>query len=112
MRGVVEPYCRGRYRDSWHLNEVCISIRSQPRHRCRAVGQDGDILDMRVTHCRTREQPSDFFRKLLKRQEGIAFAVGQRQALKRYSRPSRGLACALPIESGGATTPGPSFPLL
>ena len=60
---------QGRLGDTWHLDEVFVTIKGR-RHYCwRAVDQDGDVLDILVQSHRDCRAATRFFRKLLKGQE-------------------------------------------
>ena len=60
---------QGRLGDTWHLDEVFVTIQGR-RHYCwRAVDQDGDVLDILVQSHRDCRAATRFFRKLLKGQE-------------------------------------------
>jgi putative transposase len=57
--------------DTWHLDEVFLSIRGERRYLWRAVDQDGHILDILVQRRRDTHAAKKFFHKLLK---GLAYA--------------------------------------
>jgi putative transposase len=59
---------RGRLGDTWHLDEVFITIRGERYYLWRAVDQDGDVIDILVQRRRDRHAAKRFFRKLLKGQ--------------------------------------------
>ena len=59
---------QGRLGDTWHLDEVFVTIRGQRQYLWRAVDQDGDVLDILVQPRRDRRAAKRFFRKLLKGQ--------------------------------------------
>ena len=61
---------QGRLGDVWHLDEVFIRIRGERYYLWRAVGQDGDVLDILVTRRRNARAAKRFFRKLRKGQGG------------------------------------------
>src|SRR3977135_2709144 len=52
--------------DSWHLDEVFLRINGRVHYLCRAVDQDGDVLDILVQSHRDKKAAKKFFRKLLK----------------------------------------------
>ncbi len=52
--------------DRWHLDEVFLKIKGQTHYLWRAVGQDGDVLDILVQSRRNKKAAKKFFRKLLK----------------------------------------------
>ena len=53
--------------DTWHLDEVFLTINGRRHYLWRAVDQDGNVLDILVS-CRDAKAAKRFFRKLLKRQ--------------------------------------------
>jgi transposase-like protein len=57
---------RARPGDTWHLEEVFITINGQRRYLWRAVDQHGTVLDILVTSRRDTRAAMRFFRKLLK----------------------------------------------
>jgi putative transposase len=59
---------QGRLSDTWHLDEVFVTIRSGRQYLWRAVDQDGDLIDLLVQPRRNRRAAEKFFRKLLKDQ--------------------------------------------
>ncbi len=59
---------QGRPGDTWHLDEVFVTIQAQRQYLCRAVDQDGDVIDILVQSRRDRRAAKRFFRKLLKGQ--------------------------------------------
>ena len=58
---------RGRLGDTWHLDEVFVTIHRQ-QYLWRAVDEDGDVLDILVPSHRNRRAAVRFFRTLLKAQ--------------------------------------------
>ena len=56
----------GRLGDTWHLDEVFISIRGERYYLWRAVDQDGETLDILVQARRDKRAAKRFFRKLMK----------------------------------------------
>jgi putative transposase len=52
--------------DRWHLDEVFLKINGQPHYLCRAVDQDGDVLDVLVQSKRDKKAAKKFLRKLVK----------------------------------------------
>jgi transposase-like protein len=50
----------------WHLDEMFIKINGKDHYLWRAVGQDGNVLDMLVQSRRNKKAAKRFFRKLLK----------------------------------------------
>jgi putative transposase len=57
---------RPRPGDTWHLDEVVLSINGERHYLWRAVDQDGTILDILVQRRRHKHAAKKFFRKLLK----------------------------------------------
>ena len=62
---------QGRPGDTWHLDEVFISIRGVRHYLWRAVDQDGDVLDILVQRRRDGRAAKRFFRKLLRSQRSV-----------------------------------------
>ena len=62
---------RGRMGDTWHLDEVFVTIQGRQQYLWRAVDEDGDVLDILVQSHRNRRAAVRFFRKLLKAQGRI-----------------------------------------
>ena len=62
---------RGRMGDTWHLDEVFVTIQGRQQYLWRAVDEDGDVLDILVQSHRNRRAAVRFFRKLLKTQGRI-----------------------------------------
>ena len=60
---------RGRLGDTWHLDELFVTIQGQRQYLWRAVDQDGDVIDILVQPRRDQRAAERFFRKLLKGQE-------------------------------------------
>jgi putative transposase len=58
---------RPRPGDTWHLDEVFLTIHGERQYLWRAVDQDGHILDILVQPRRDKAAAKRFFRKLLKR---------------------------------------------
>ena len=59
---------QGRLGDTWHLDEVFVTIQGQRQYLWRAVDQDGDVIDILVQPRRDRRAAKRFFCKLLKGQ--------------------------------------------
>ena len=62
---------RGRLGDTWHLDEVFVTIQGRHQYLWRAVDEDGDVLDILLQSHRNRRAAVRFFRKLLKTQGRI-----------------------------------------
>jgi len=58
----------GQLGDTWHVDEVFITIRVQVHYRWRAVDQDGDAIDILVQRRRNARAAKRFFAKALKGQ--------------------------------------------
>src|SRR5262249_51496215 len=56
---------RGRLGDTWHLDEVFVSLRGKRHYLWRAVDQDGDVLDMLVQQNRDQHAAKRFLRQWL-----------------------------------------------
>ncbi len=54
--------------DTWHLDELFVTIQGRRQYLWRAVDQDGDVIDILVQSRRDRRAAARFFRKLLKGQ--------------------------------------------
>src|ERR671924_1700159 len=54
---------RPRPGDKWHLDEVFITINKVQHYLWRAVGQDGEVLDILVQRRRKKQGGKKFFRK-------------------------------------------------
>jgi hypothetical protein len=52
--------------DTWHLDEVFLTINGKRSYLWRAVDQEGNILDILVQRWRDKNAAKTFFRKLLK----------------------------------------------
>ena len=59
-----------RLGDTWHLDELFVTIQGQRQYLWRAVDQYGDVIDILVQPRRDRRAAKRFFRKLLKGQGG------------------------------------------
>ena len=53
---------RGRLGDTWHLDEVFVTIQGRQQHLWRAVDEAGDVLDILVQPRRNRHAAVRFFR--------------------------------------------------
>ena len=54
--------------DTWHLDEVFVTIHGEQQYLWRAVDQDGDTIDIRVPRRRNQHAAVRFFRWLVKGQ--------------------------------------------
>ncbi len=59
---------QGRLGDTWHLDEVFVSIQGEQQYLWRAVDQDGDTIDILVQRQRNTQAAVRFFRRILKGQ--------------------------------------------
>ena len=59
---------RGRLGDTWHLDELFVTLQGRRQYLWRAVDEDGDVLEILVQSRRNRRAAVRFFRKLLKSQ--------------------------------------------
>ncbi len=59
-----------RLGDTWHLDEVFVTIRGRRQYLWRAVDQDGDVLDIFLQPRRDQRAAERFFHKLLRGQGG------------------------------------------
>ncbi len=59
---------RGHLGDTWHLDELFVTIQGRRQYLWRAVDQDGDVIDILLQPRRDRRAAERFFRKLLKGQ--------------------------------------------
>ncbi|MEE8544065.1 MAG: IS6 family transposase [Gammaproteobacteria bacterium] len=59
---------QGRLGDTWHLDELFVSIRGRRHYLWRAVDQDGDVIDIFLQLRRDRCAAERFLRRLLQGQ--------------------------------------------
>jgi len=59
---------QGRLGDTWHLDELFLTIQGRRQYLWRAVDQGGDVIDILLQPRRDRRAAERFFRKLLKSQ--------------------------------------------
>jgi len=81
---------QGRLGYSWHLDEVFIRINGQQQYLWRAVGQDGDVIDILVQPRREQRAAERFFRRLLRGQGQKPFQVIT-DKLRSYSAATRAI---------------------
>ena len=48
--------------DTWHLDDLFVTIRGERQYRWRAVDRDGDVIDMLLQPRRDRHAAAPFFR--------------------------------------------------
>ena len=61
---------KGGLGDTWHIDEVFVTIQGERHYLWRAVDQDGDTIDILVQRHRNKKAAVRFFRRLLKGQGG------------------------------------------
>ncbi len=61
---------QGRLGDTWHLDEVFVTIQGRRQYLWRAVDQDGAVLDIFLQPRRDQRAAERFFHKLLRGQGG------------------------------------------
>ncbi len=59
---------QGRLGDTWHLDEVFVSIQGEQQYLWRAVDQDADVIDILAQRRRNTQAAGRVFRRLLKGQ--------------------------------------------
>jgi len=91
--------------DLWHLDEVRIVIRDQPHWLCRAVDQDGYVLDEILQTRRNTEAARRLLTRLLKRQ-GLRPSRKITDKLKSYEVARRKIRLAIRHLSQGSEQPG------
>src|SRR5215211_6309791 len=93
--------CRLRPRpaDTWHLDEMVVSIRGRCMYLWRAVDSDGEILDMLVQPHRDKAAALKLMRKLLKKQ-GYAPTMLVTDKLPSYACARRELGLSARHEQG------------
>ncbi|MBL3671371.1 IS6 family transposase [Streptomyces sp. M2CJ-2] len=74
--------------DTWHLDEVFITVNGERKYRWRAVDQDGTVLDILMQNQRDKAAARRFFRKLLK-QTGAVPRVIVTDQLRSYRAAHR-----------------------
>ena len=90
---------RPRPSDTWHLDEMVISIRGRRMYLWRAVDSEGEVLDMLVQPKRDRAAALRLLRKLLGKQ-GYAPRVLVTDKLRSYTSAHRQLGLAARHEQG------------
>src|SRR5262245_40984638 len=74
--------------DTWHLDEVCLTIHGERYYLWRAVDQDDNVLDILVQSRRNKHAAKKFFRKLLKRLQYVPRVITT-DRLKSYGAAKR-----------------------
>jgi putative transposase len=90
---------RPRAADTWHLDEMVVSIRGRHMYLWRAVDSEGEILDMLVQPRRDKDAALRLMRKLLKKQ-GFAPKVLVTDKLRSYGAAGRELRLSSHHEQG------------
>jgi putative transposase len=82
--------CRRRPRpgDKWHLDEVFLRINGELKYLCRAIDQDGNVLDILVQDRRDKAAARRFFRRLMK-ETGTVPRVVVTDTLRSYGAAHR-----------------------
>jgi len=106
---------RGRLGDTWHLDELFVTIQAHQQYLLRAVDEDGDVIDILVQSRRDRRAAARFFRKLLKGPRPGASPADHGQVAQLFSGPPHGDAGRDPQHptvrkqsSGGLASTDPS----
>ncbi|GLS19146.1 IS6 family transposase [Labrys miyagiensis] len=90
---------RPRAAETWHLDEMVVSIQGQRMFLWRAVDSEGEILDMLVQSRRDKAAALRLLRKLLKKQ-GFAPTVLVTDKLRSYAAAGRELRLSAHHEQG------------
>src|SRR5215210_526157 len=90
---------RPRTSDTWHLDEMVVSIRGRRMYLWRAVDSEGEVLDMLVQPRRDRAAALRLLRKLIRKQ-GYAPRVLVSDKLRPYASARRQLGLAARHEQG------------
>jgi putative transposase len=90
---------RPRASDTWHLDEMVVSIQGRRMYLWRAVDSEGEVLDMLVQPRRDRAAALRLLRKLLRKQ-GYAPRVFVTDKLRSYACARRQLGLAAFHEQG------------
>jgi putative transposase len=61
--------------DTWHLDEVFVTLNGRWHYRWRAVDQDGNVLDILVQPRRDAKAAKRFFRKLALHDRGCSWGL-------------------------------------
>ena len=90
---------RPRPADTWHLDEMVVSIQGRRMYLWRAVDSEGEVLDMLVQPRRDKAAALRLMRKLLKKQ-GFAPKVLVTDKLRSYGAAGRELRLSAQHEQG------------
>jgi putative transposase len=79
--------------DTWHLDELFVTIRGRCQYLWRAVDQEGEVIDILLQPRRDRHAATRFFRTLLKRSGRVPHRLvtdrlGSYRAAHRFIVPS------------------------
>ncbi|MER5618451.1 IS6 family transposase [Streptomyces sp. NPDC002215] len=66
---------RSRPGGKWHLDEVFVKVNGEQKYLWRAVGQDGNVLDILLQSRRDRAAARRFFRRLMKKTRTVPGVV-------------------------------------
>jgi putative transposase len=90
---------RARPSETWHLDEMVISIQGRRMYLWRAVDSEGEVLDMLVQSKRNKASALKLMRKLLKKQ-GYAPRVLVTDKLRSYAAAKRELGLSARHDQG------------
>jgi len=90
---------RPRPADTWHLDEMVVSIQGRRMYLWRAVDSEGEILDLLVQPRRDKAAALRLMRKLVRKQ-GYAPRVLVTDKLQSYGAPRRDLGLSARHEQG------------
>ena len=96
---VTLPGIRRRSFTRWHLDEMVLRIAGERMYLWRAVGHEGEVLDMLVQRRRDSRAALRLMRKLLKKQ-GFAPKLVITDKLRSYAAAFRRLRLTCPHEQG------------
>jgi hypothetical protein len=106
-------YARTARRRRWqqgrgtrHLDELFVTLNGRQQYLCRAVDEDGDVLDILVQSRRNRRAAVRFFRKFLKRQ-GCVPRRRITDKLRSYPAAHRRVMPSVPTARTAMRTTGP-----
>ena len=81
--------------DQWFLDEVVVAIQGQRRYPWRAVGQDGDLLEVLVQKRKDTPAAKRFFRKVLGSQGKVPIEITT-DKLRSYAAAKREILPSVP----------------
>ena len=91
---------QGRLGDTWHVDEMFVTINGERHYLWRAVDQDGETLDILVQKRRNNYAAQRFFRKLLKGLQYVPHKLVT-DKLASYGAARRELISSVPHCQGG-----------